>query len=119
MKHWSNKNRKLAARRNERIFLHECKRRNLVPNHISNGIKSINGLFEFGNVQVNRKLKYFNDRLTQKIINPEIRHIVTIIHKIENENMHILKILERTLPSLMLKEFEQNNINPIINISVK
>lgn len=106
MKQWSNNLRRLAARRNRRIFLHECKRRSLIPTHIKNSIKSVDGLFEFGNMQNNRKLRDFNDNLMRKILNLEIRHTVVAITQIEKQNMCIFGTLKQTLPVFILNEFK-------------
>lgn len=111
LKTWSTNNIKLASARNRRIFLLECRRRNLVPNHVNHSIKSVQKLFEIeGGKTLNRRIDNFNNRLTNSISRLEINHVNLKITFLEKANRDIMKILGNILPQEMIKEFRRRQL---------
>ncbi|XP_044755034.1 uncharacterized protein LOC123313987 [Coccinella septempunctata] len=106
LKKWTTNNTRLAAFRNRRIFLLECKRQDLTPPHIGNGMKNINNLFELNSgVRLNRKVAEFNEKLTGKIIRLEIEHTQSTIKRLERIQDENLRELNSMLPQTTVSEF--------------
>lgn len=105
LKSWSTNNQKLASALNRRIFLLECKRQGLTPNHITNNVKSIMGLFEYDNLRLNKKIRDFNDKTKIKILNLELCQVNHKINKLESANIDIKKKLHH-LPEFTLRQYQ-------------
>ncbi|XP_044760791.1 uncharacterized protein LOC123318241 [Coccinella septempunctata] len=106
MKLWSTNNKKMAAALNRRIFLLECKRQGLTPKHITSNLKSIMGLFEYGNQRLNKKIREFNDVTKKKILNLELCQVNQKIRRLQLENDKTKHRL-RHLPEYILKEYQR------------
>ncbi|XP_045460226.1 uncharacterized protein LOC123670741 [Harmonia axyridis] len=108
LKRWSSNNIKLASARNRRIFLLECKRRNLVPNHINHSIKSVQKLFEIeGGKKLNKKIDNFNNKLTSSISRLEVNHVNLRISHLETANEDIMRMLKDIMSRELLMEFKK------------
>ncbi|KAK9878682.1 hypothetical protein WA026_023279 [Henosepilachna vigintioctopunctata] len=89
LKKWRANNTKLAAARNRRIFLLECKRQGLVPKHMALNIESITTLFNNENKWLNGKIREFNEKTVRKILNMEIIQVNCKITRLESANKQI------------------------------
>ncbi|XP_044749738.1 uncharacterized protein LOC123310338 [Coccinella septempunctata] len=135
MKEWSNNNRKIAGLLNRKIFLLECKRLKLTPNHIGAGVKSVLSLFEFyvGN-KFNRRVTDFNKKLVHKLLSLEVEHTHLKISHVQKEKAYIEEKLEHLVPSTTLLEFyrrqqitykrifnkiKTTNLNKVKNLQMK
>lgn len=106
LKLWSSNKTRLASFVNRRIFLIECKRQDLIPSHIGNGMKNVNNLFDFNSsLKLNRKVAEFNNKLAYRIIRLEIDHTILKIKRLEKLQNDILEELNTLLPQEVLTEF--------------
>lgn len=106
MKEWSNNNRKIANLLNRRIFLLECKRLGLTPNHIGTGVKNVLNLVEFHTgSRFNKKISGFNKNLVNRLLSLEIEHTHLKISHICKYNSTIKRELRQTIPTEIHREF--------------
>lgn len=106
MKEWSNNTRKMANLLNRRVFLLECKRLGLTPNHIGAGVKNVLNLFEFyAGSGFNGKIGGFNRNLVAKLLSLEIEHTHLKISHIKKHKCTIERELRQSIPSDTLREF--------------
>lgn len=108
MKLLSSNNVKLASALNRRVFLLECKRKHLIPNHISSNIKNIQRLFEMeAGTKFNRKLEKFNEKLIMTILRLEISHANYRINALSKSNRSIMRQISEVVPGEIVNEFRK------------
>ncbi|XP_044744509.1 uncharacterized protein LOC123306525 [Coccinella septempunctata] len=91
---------------NRRIFLLECKRLGLTPNHIGAGVRNVLNLLEFHTgSRFNRKISGFNKNLVNRLLSLEIEHTHLKISHISKYNGTIKRELRQTIPTEIHKEF--------------
>lgn len=108
LKTWSSNNMKLASAVNRRVFLLECKRKNVIPKHICANIKNIQRLFEMdAGAKFNRRLQRFNDRLVMTILRLEISHTNYKINILNKSKKTIMRQISEVLPGEIVEEFKK------------
>ncbi|XP_044761653.1 uncharacterized protein LOC123318931 [Coccinella septempunctata] len=109
LKRWSSLNLKLAAHRNRRIFLLECKRRGLTPKHMSGNMNYL--LNSASDAISSRQAQTMRERSLRLIIQFEITVTVTKITRMEDEQSGLWESLEGFLPQEMLSRFKHYQHN--------
>lgn len=72
LKKWSVTSGKIARLTNRKNFLLQCRRHNLLPNHVIHGSKNITSLLVTKNQKLSRKAAILYDRLGHRVLNLEI-----------------------------------------------
>ena len=80
LKRWSKLNSKVASMTNQRIFLHECKRKGLKPKHIMQNSKHLFQFYDEGQRGLMRRIEDFSDRLTVRVLNFEIQFTINKLY---------------------------------------
>lgn len=111
MKQWSKLNNKLAAARNQRIFLHECKRKGLKPRHISQNTKHLFQLYDVTQRRLMNNIEDFNHRLIIKILNFEIQYTINKITHLQNQQDAILNNLNNVNSDIIREFLHKQNIS--------
>lgn len=105
LKNWAKTNIKLAAIRNRKIFLLQCRRRGIIPTHITNNTRNIETLIDIHNGRTGQQVNNFNKRLKNKILNLEIK-ITHNTHKTLERSLESIQInLQNVLPEGTFQEF--------------
>lgn len=105
LKSWANINSKLASLRNRRIFLLNCKKFAVYPNHIVNNIRCMFGSIFDSSSAIH--VKKHSEQLTSKILRIEFRITVKKKLTLTREGSNIWQALEQTLPNGLLHEFRR------------
>lgn len=95
---------------NRRIFLLECKRKGLKPDHITNSAKNLFNLLDNGPRKLSNKISNFNNRLIFQIINFEITYTNSKIKVITNLMSKIEENLLVNLPVNILNNFKAKQL---------
>ncbi|KAJ8977218.1 hypothetical protein NQ317_002470 [Molorchus minor] len=104
-KKWGNTNIKLAASRNRKIFLLNCRRLGIVPTHITNNTQNVENLIDIHDGRTGQEIHNFNNRLKNKILNLEIKITHGNLTKLERSINQLQIQLENKVPNNMLTEF--------------
>ncbi|XP_074031358.1 uncharacterized protein [Leptinotarsa decemlineata] len=104
VKLWSKTKMKLAKEINKKSFLLQCRKFNILPNHMTNTTRSIESLLQRQEVYTN--IKEQNYRLGIKVSNIEISSNHKLIQKLE-------KLLE-SLKSNIISQTDKSNITVVM-----
>lgn len=126
MKTYSDINKKLATQRNRRIFLLECKRKNITPTFVENSCKH----FWTSTQQVSREntnaLNSLTQQVTRKLRNITLRDTISYLGILETRKDFIVSKLRGLLPYYIAEDFlyYQNRgydriFNKIKNINIR
>lgn len=110
LKMWTNLVSKIAAVRNRRIFLLKCRSLNVKPTHITSGIKNVNQLLSQSRGRVRSEVQRFNEGVTRKIINLEIKITHTQIDYYEKQLDDIKSKVKNALPLHIFLEFQHRMV---------
>lgn len=91
--------------RNRRIFLLECKKSGVHPNHITSRVTSLCGAIT--DETSAREVTDFNRKVIQNILKLEIKITIKKILRVERECSRLWEILEGSLPTHILIEFQR------------
>ena len=96
---------KQASMQNRRVFLLECRRQKLLPNHITHGTSNINSMLSYTHGQLGRRIQNFNCRLGNDILNLEIRVTFCELTSLKKQLLSITDQLSNLLPQYILNEY--------------
>lgn len=105
LKKWANINIKLAAVRNRKIFLLQCRRQGTIPTHIINNTRNIETLIDVHNGRTGQQVNSFAKRLKNKILNLEVKITHNNQNALERSLEQVQTTLVNTLPNDTLQEF--------------
>lgn len=118
MKLFSITNKKLAAQRNRRIFLLECKRCNVVPNFIERNTHKLWNIPQHIGRHNTPQLQTLSNQVNSKLLRITIRDTNSFISKLESKLNNITLFLQNSLPFHVIDEFffwRRHNYNTIFN----
>lgn len=105
LKQWANTNIKIASIKNRKIFLLNCRRRGIIPNHIMNNTRNVETLIDVHDGRTGQEINTFNKRLKIKILNLEIKITHGSLKTLERSLSQLQTQLENCLPADILNEF--------------
>src|SRR3978361_623621 len=106
LKLWVKKNNKLAALRNRRNFLLQCRRQSIHPRHITDHSISLISLTDVHNGRTIQHIKDLNRRLEHKILNIEIKIAHQNVSQLEKSLNDTIQELTVLLPNHIITDFQ-------------
>ncbi|KAG5870716.1 hypothetical protein JTB14_022987 [Gonioctena quinquepunctata] len=104
----ANTNTKLASLRNRRTFLIKCRKHNLIPQHISHGIKNVVDLTAAAIGKPLHHTAQFNNRLGNNLLNLEIKITHDSIRILERVAIIIKADIDNLIPYDMATNFHSS-----------
>ncbi|KAG5879087.1 hypothetical protein JTB14_006355 [Gonioctena quinquepunctata] len=105
IKSMANTNTKLAPLHNRRTFLIKCRKHNIIPQHISHGMKNVVDITAAAIVKTLHHTAQFNNRLRNNILNLEIKITHDSIHILERAAISIEADIDNLIPYNMATNF--------------
>lgn len=110
LKTWMNTNKKLAAIKNRRIFLLQCRTKKVFPQHITNNMNCLNSLKSENHPFLN-EIDKIVFKFKKNILNLEIKITVWKLKKLEQELNEIKTTVSDFLPTSVFLDFSDSCIN--------
>ena len=104
LKTWININKKLAALRNRRVFLLQCRQRNISPNHITNNMKCLYSLKSEQHPYLS-EVNNILDRFKRSVLNIEIKITIWKLNSMEKKLTDIKNTAVGCLPNDVFTNF--------------
>lgn len=105
LKKWSNTNRRLAALRNRRIFLLNCRRLKVLPRHILDSTTTATSHIASEDSLSENRIRRERCRLAMRLINLELKATFTSIHKSQVLLNELEGQISHNLPYNIFSEF--------------
>lgn len=110
VKSWITLDKKLASLRNRRIFLLQCRRENLIPNHIINNMRCLYSL-KSENHPYNNKLDNMFNKFQRSILSMEIEITIHRLKKLESELNEVKNTTSNILSLYDFTNFSNSCVN--------
>lgn len=109
LRRFSHNQLKIASLSNRRIFLLSCRRRNLLPRHITDRISNLQGIFEYRDGQTGRRIQDFYHRLGHRILCMEISITIKNLSYLQQCQLNLETQIKNIFPLEIWTEFRQRS----------
>ncbi|XP_060537265.1 uncharacterized protein LOC132708734 [Cylas formicarius] len=105
LKQWARLGSKLSSFGNRKIFLLKCRQTGIIPRHITDGTRNLGMLLDLTDGHMGDRIRDFNTRLNNKLINLEISLTISTINRIEKSLKQVREKVLTLIPGDVVDEF--------------